>query len=62
MISFNSKVVNTVYLNNTNNLLNSYDMLPVESNGVVIKILLCLALYLRAKSTFPLLFNQYVKL
>lgn len=60
MISFNSKVVNTVYLNNANNLLNFYDMLLVDSDSVVLKILLYLALYQRPKATFP--FNQYVKL
>lgn len=53
MISFNSKGVNTVYLNNANNLLNSHDMLPVDSDGVVIKILLCLGKNkLRASSLY----------
>lgn len=54
MISFNSKGDNTVFLNNANNLHNSYDKLPVDTDGVGIKNPLCLALYLRAKTTFPL--------
>lgn len=37
MISFNSKVDNTVYLNNANHLHNSYDKLPVDTNSVGIK-------------------------
>jgi len=37
MISFNSKVDNTVYLNSENNFRNSYDKLPVDTDGVGIK-------------------------